>query len=59
MGATQVNEVGASSVLSVGNLADLAPAQGVENGALFVFAMPGAFVLDAHSSALVPIMDSR
>ena len=57
MGATQVNEVGASSVLSVGNLADLAPAQGVENGALFVFAMPGAFVLDAHSSALVPIMD--
>ncbi len=49
--------VGASSVLSVGNLADLAPAQGVENGALFVFAMPGAFVLDSHSSALVPIMD--
>jgi len=57
MGATQLNEVGASSVLSVGNLADLAPAQGVENGALFVFAMPGAFVLDAHSSALVPILD--
>jgi hypothetical protein len=57
IGATQLNEVGASSVLSVGNLADLAPAQGVENGALFVFAMPGAFVLDAHSSALVPIMD--
>lgn len=57
MGATQLNEVGASSVLSVGNLADLAPAQGVENGALFVFAMPGAFVLDAHASALVPILD--
>ena len=57
MGATQLNEVGASSVLSVGNLADLAPAQGVENGALFVFTMPGAFVLDAHSSALVPILD--
>jgi hypothetical protein len=57
MGATQLNEVGASSVLSVGNLADLAPAQGVENGALFVFSMPGAFVLDAHSSALVPILD--
>jgi hypothetical protein len=56
-GMTALNEVGASSVLSVGNLADLAPAQGVENGALFVFAMPGAFVLDAHSSALVPILD--
>jgi hypothetical protein len=57
MGATQLNELGASSVLSVGNLADLAPAQGVENGALFVFSMPGAFMLDAHSSALVPILD--
>ena len=57
LGATQVNEVGASSVLSVGNLADLAGAKGEENGALFVFTMPGAFMLDAHSSALVPILD--
>ncbi len=57
MGATQVNEVGSSSVLSVGNLADLAGAKGEENGALFVFTMPGAFMLDAHSSALVPILD--
>ncbi len=54
MGATMV--VGGSSVLAVGNLADLVPAQGVENGALFVYAVPGAFALDAHASALVPFL---
>ncbi len=56
MGATSVSEVGASSVLSVGNLAELVPAQGVENGALFVYAVPGPFALDAHASALVPFL---
>ena len=56
MGATQQTDLGASSVLSVGNLADLVPAQGVENGALFVYAVPGAFALDAHASALVPFL---
>jgi hypothetical protein len=56
MGSTTKSEVGESSVLSVGNLADLVPAQGVENGALFVYAVPGAFMLDAHASALVPIL---
>ncbi|HSO32015.1 MAG TPA: hypothetical protein VLT33_05850 [Labilithrix sp.] len=55
MGATSTDTRG-SSVLSVGNLADLAPAQGVENGAQFVYAVPGAFVLDAHTSALVPFV---
>ena len=50
-------DTGGSSVLSVGNLAELAPAQGVENGALFVYAVPGAFALDAHASALVPFLD--
>jgi len=58
MGATSVagSEVGGSSVLAVGNLADLAPGQGVENGALFVYSVPGAFALDAHASALVPFV---
>ncbi len=56
MGASSSSEVGGSSVLSVGNLADLVPSQGVENGALFVYAIPGAFVLDAHASALVPFL---
>jgi hypothetical protein len=56
MGASSSSEVGGSSVLSIGNLADLVPAQGVENGAFFVYAMPGAFALDAHASALVPFL---
>ena len=56
MGATSSSDVSGSSVLSVGNLADLAPAQGVENGALFVYTVPGPFVLDAHASALVPFL---
>jgi hypothetical protein len=55
MGAT-ATDTGRSSVLSVGNLADLAPAQGVENGAQFVYAVPGAFALEAHASALVPFL---
>jgi len=54
--AVSVNGVAASTVLSVGNLADLVPAQGVENGALFVYSVPGPFVLDAHASALVPFL---
>lgn len=52
-GAATVSETG-SSVLSVGNLAEVASAKGVENGALFVYALPGAFSLEAHASALVP-----
>ena len=56
MGTTTVDQLATSSVLSVGNLADLAPAQGVENGALFVYAVPKPFALDAHASALVPFL---
>ena len=48
--------VGASSLLDVGNLADLAPASGVEQGALFVYALPAGFSLEAHASALVPFL---
>jgi hypothetical protein len=56
MGAAKVNEVGTSSVLSVGNLADLEQGKGVENGAQFVYAMRKPFTLDAHASALVPFV---
>jgi hypothetical protein len=47
----------ASSLLSVGNLADLAPAHGAEQGALFVYSVPFAFSLAARSSALVPFVN--
>jgi hypothetical protein len=45
-----------SSLLDVGNLAGLAPATGVEQGAQFVYAVPDGFSLDAHASALVPFV---
>jgi hypothetical protein len=57
MGQTMVDgRTTGSSLLDVGNLADLAPAAGVEQGALFVYTLPGGFSLDAHSSALVPFV---
>ena len=57
MGAvSSADSLGASSVLSVGNLAELAPASGTEQGALFVYAVPTAFSLPARSSALVPFV---
>lgn len=56
MGATRTESTGTSSLLSVGNLADLAPATGTEQGALFVYAVPTAFSLEARSSALVPFV---
>jgi hypothetical protein len=45
-----------SSLLEVGDLAQVAQAQGVEAGALFVYSMPGLVQLRAHASALVPFM---
>jgi hypothetical protein len=48
---------GRSSLLDVGNLADLAPATGVEQGALFVYAIPAGFSLEGHASALVPFVE--
>lgn len=56
MGATVGTQEGGSSVLAVGNLAELAAGKGVENGALFVYSVPGGFDLDAHASALVPFV---
>jgi hypothetical protein len=43
-----------SSLLSIGNLASFAPAQGVESGALFRYSLKSPIDLSAHSSALVP-----
>lgn len=56
MGATTGTQEGGSNVLAVGNLAELAAGKGVENGALFVYSVPGAFDLEAHASALVPFV---
>ena len=56
-GSTSVDgRIASSSVLAVGNLADIAQAKGTENGALFSYAVPGPFTLDAHASALVPFL---
>jgi hypothetical protein len=48
--------VGTSSLLSVGDLADVASAAGVENGALFTYTVAKPFSLGARSSALVPFL---
>jgi len=45
-----------SSLLEVGNLAGIAPATGVESGALFVYTLPEPVDLHAHGSALVPFV---
>lgn len=54
MGAT----VSSSESLSVGNLAAIAPAEGVEAGALFSYKLAQPLDLRAHGSALVPFLQS-
>lgn len=54
MGAT----VSSSDALSVGNLAAIAPAEGVEAGALFSYKLAQLLDLRAHGSALVPFLQS-
>jgi hypothetical protein len=57
MGSTSVDgRTSTSALLDVGNLADLVPASGVEQGALFVYAVPGGLAIEAHASALVPFL---
>jgi len=46
----------ASSLLSVGNLAGVAPAEGVEAGAMFRYSLKQPVDLRAHGSALVPFL---
>jgi hypothetical protein len=48
----------ASDELSIGNLASLTPAEGVEAAALFRYTLPSRLALHAHASALVPFLDS-
>ncbi|MFO0569211.1 MAG: hypothetical protein U0263_26365 [Polyangiaceae bacterium] len=55
MGATSVSS---SESLSVGNLASIAPAEGVEAGALFSYTLAEPLDLRAHGSALVPFLQS-
>jgi hypothetical protein len=54
MGAT----VSSSEALSVGNLAAIAPAEGVEAGALFSYTLAEPLDLRPHGSALVPFLQS-
>jgi hypothetical protein len=45
-----------SSVLEVGNLAEIAEAKGTESGALFSYALPAGVDLRSHASALIPFL---
>jgi hypothetical protein len=45
-----------SSLLTVGDLAQVAQATGTEAGALFVYAVPERLALRAHGSALLPFL---
>ncbi|MDC0743158.1 hypothetical protein [Polyangium mundeleinium] len=47
---------GSSTVLSVGDLAKVAEAEGMEAGALFRYSMPLPIDLRAHGSALLPFL---
>ena len=51
-----VGAAGPSSLLSVGNLASVAPAEGVEAGAMFRYTLKQPVDLRAHGSALVPFL---
>lgn len=55
-GTGSVGAPSASSVLSVGNLASVASAEGVEAGAMFRYSLKQPVDLRAHGSALVPFL---
>ena len=52
-GSSSVSE---STALSVGNLADIAPAEGVEAGALFSYRLAAPVDLRPHGSAMLPFL---
>jgi hypothetical protein len=49
----------ASTALSVGNLAGIAAAEGLEGGALFRYKLPSLIDLSANASALVPFVNNH
>lgn len=53
-GAYGDGSTGASTLLSVGNLAGTAKSEALESGTLFRYALPSPVSLRAHGSALVP-----
>lgn len=59
LSGAHVSTTGASTLLSVGNLASLSQASGTEQGALFSYAVKKPISLSAHSSALVPFVEQR
>jgi hypothetical protein len=61
MGATKVSGsyTGESSELAIGNLATIAPAEGLESGALFSYKLSHGIELRAHGSTLVPFFAQR
>ncbi len=61
MGATSVRGsiTGESSELAIGNLATIAPAEGLESGALFSYKLSHGIELRAHGSTLVPFFAQR
>lgn len=56
IGSVSVTSMGSSSLLSVGDLAGVASAAGVESGALFTYSLGDRLDLAAHHSALVPFL---
>jgi hypothetical protein len=55
-GGGSISGNASSSMLSVGNLAGIAPAEGVESGSLFRYSLSQPIDLRAHGSALVPFL---
>jgi hypothetical protein len=59
MGATMGGGYsGVSDLLSIGNLAEVQQAAGVESAALFIYTLPRPLDLRAHGSALVPFVQA-
>jgi len=59
IGSYSATTVGGSSLLSVGDLAGVATADGVESGALFTYSLGDRLDLGAHHSALVPFLAQK
>ena len=57
LGVQQASTVGPSNEISIGNLAQIAQASGVETGALFSYRLSKTVALRAHGSALVPFTE--